>query len=359
MQLGRSGWRIFVAAVAFVALIPAFNACRRRKTTEVNPIVPSFTINRPRAPLGSAVEITYNWNVEPSAKKLGKDYKALVHFLDSHGVMLFDDDHMPTPPTSAWEPGKSYSYTLTKFIPIYPYVGESEVRMGLYRDRERVALKGEDTGMQEYKVGKIELLPQTENIFLVYKEGWHNPESRTDNPGLEVTWTKKDALVSFKNPKKDVIIYLEADTNSKAFEAPPVLTIAVAGKVGLVVPIENSEVFLKKIRVKAADLGNDEWIDLRLSMNQSFVPKLKGVNATDDRELGLMVYHLYVGEADKLGSVPNIVEAVPVSLPAPSASPAPSKGAARPGASPAAKASPPAKVTPKAKATPKATPKTP
>jgi hypothetical protein len=290
------------------------------------------------------VEITYSWKVEPTAKKLGKDYKALVHFLDQHGVMLFDDDHMPTPPTSAWEPGKSYSYTLTKFIPIYPYVGEAELRVGLYRDRERVALKGEDTGMQEYKVGKIELLPQTENIFLVYKEGWHNPESRTNNPGLEVTWTKKDALVSFKNPKKDVVVYLEADTNYKAFDAPPVLTVAVAGKTGLVIPIESSEVFLKKIRVKAAELGSDEWVDLRLSMNQSFVPKLKGVNATDDRELGLMVYHLYVGEADKLGSVPNVVDAAAISLPAAKPSPAPK-------ASPAAKA-PAAKTTP-----PKATPK--
>jgi hypothetical protein len=348
MQLGRSRWRILVTASAFLALVPALGACRRRRPAEVNAIVPSFTINRPRAPLGSAVEITYNWSVEPSAKKLGKDYKALVHFLDSHGVMLFDDDHTPTPATSAWEPGKSYSYTLTKFIPIYPYVGSSEVRMGLYRDRERVALKGEDAGMQEYKAGTIELLPQTENIFLVYKQGWHNPESRTDNPGLEVTWTKKDALVSFKNPKKDVVVYLEADTNSKAFDAPPVLTMAVANKVGLVLPIENSEVFLKKIRIKAADLGSDEWVDLRLSMNQSFVPKLKGVNATDDRELGLMVYHLYVGEADKLGTVPSVVDAVPVSLPAAAAPTAAAKGASpKPGAGPAAKASPSAKASPK------------
>ena len=66
---------------------------------------------------------------------------------------------------------------------------------------------------------------------------------------------------------------------------------------------------------KAADLGNEEWVDLRLSMNQSFVPKLKGVNANDDRELALMVYHLYVGEADKLGEVPSVVDATPVSLP--------------------------------------------
>ena len=355
MQLGRPGRRALVAALAAVALVPTSNACRRRKPAEVNAIVPSFTVNRPRAPLGSAVEVTYSWNVEPSAKKLAKDYQALVHFLDSHGVLLFDDDHRPNPATTAWEPGKTYTYTLTKFIPIYPYVGDVEVRMGLYKDRERVALKAEDTGMQEYKVGKIELLPQTENIFLVYKEGWHNPESRPDNPGLEVTWTKKDALVSFKNPKKDVIVYLEADTNYKAFDAPPVLTLAVAGKTGLVLPIDSSEVFLKKIRVRAADLGSEEWVDLRLAMNQSFVPKLKGVNATDDRELGLMVYHLYVGEADKLGSVASVVDATPVSLPAPSISPSPGARGVPAGV----KASPRPAASPAARATPRAAPKKP
>src|SRR5206468_1301518 len=103
------------------------------------------------------------------------------------------------------------------------------------------------------------------------------------------------------------------------------------------------EVFLKKIRVKAADLGDQEWVDLRLSMNQSFVPKAKGVNATDDRELGLMVYHLYVGEADKLGNVPNVVDATPVSLaPMGTASPAPAASPAAKSASPAGKSASPA-----------------
>src|SRR5258707_5712991 len=195
------------------------------------------------------------------------------------------------------------------------------------------------------------LFPYT-TLFRSYKEGWHNPESSAQNPSLERTWTKKDALLSFKNPKKDIIVYLEADTNYKAFDQPPVVTVAVGGKSGLVVPIENSEVFLKKIRVKAADLGDQEWVDLRLSMNQSFVPKAKGINATDDRELGLMVYHLYVGDADKLGNVPNVVEATPVSLPPMgTASPAPVAGA-KPGpkSSPAAKtASPAANRSPTAK----------
>jgi hypothetical protein len=353
MRVGRSWCTAAVVSLAALALLPA---CNRRKPAEVNDIVPRFEVNRPRAPLGSAVEETYTWQLEPSAKKLGQDHRAFVHFLDSHKVLLFDDDHVPVPPPSSWEPGKTYTYTRTKFIPIYPYVGDVDVRVGMQPvgRGERVALKGDDAGLREYSVGKMELLPQTENIFLVYKDGWHNPESSAQNPSLERTWTKKDALVSFKNPKKDIIVYLEADTNAKAFDQPPVLTVAVGGKRGLVVPIENSEVFLKKIRVKAADLGDQEWVDLRLSMNHSFVPKAKGVNATDDRELGLMVYHLYVGEAEKLGSVPNVVDATPVSLPAmATAAPATAAGTkASPaaGAKPGAKPSPPAKASPAAKA---------
>ena len=90
------------------------------------------------------------------------------------------------------------------------------------------------------------------------------------------------------------------------------------------VPIEGSDVFLKKIRVKAADLGDEEWVDLRLAMNQSFVPKLLSPPLNnDDRELGLLVYHLYVAEADKLGDLAGRDVVVAGPLPAPPAAKAP------------------------------------
>jgi hypothetical protein len=317
MRLRRIWGPALLAALAGAVLLPA---CSRRAPVEVNPIVPSIEVNRVKAPLGSALEITYTWTLEAGARKLDQDYRALVHFLDSHEVMLFEDDHVPVPPPSSWEPGRSYSYKRTRFIPVYPYVGEVEVRMGLYPHPgrgERPALKGQDRGFREYKVAALELQPQTENIFLVYKEGWHNPETHPENPSVERTWTKKEALVSFKNPRKDVIVYLEADTCVKCFARAPELTLAVGEAAGTRFAVDGPEVFLKKIRVKAADLGDEEWVDLRLSMGQSFVPKhLDPPLNNDDRELGLNVYHLHVVDAALAGSPDGVEDAVPLAPPA-------------------------------------------
>ncbi len=320
MTLRRTWGLALVAALSGISLLPA---CSRRKPAEVNPIVPSIKVNRTKVPLGSALEVTYTWTVEPGAKKLDQDYDAFIHFLDSHNVVLFAESHLPTPPPSAWEPGKTYSYTLTHFVPVYPYVGDVEVRLGLFPTqgrRERPALKGDDAGFREYRVAKLEFVPQTENIFMVYKQGWHNPETQPENPSVERTWTNKEALVSFKNPKKDVIVYLQADTCVKCFPRTPELTVSVGNNVGLRFPIEGPQVYLKKIRVKASDLGTDEWVDLRLSMNQSFVPKnLNPPMNNDDRELGLDVYHLYVAEAEQMGTPPDVVDAVPLGPAAPTA----------------------------------------
>ena len=329
MSVRRTWGSFLVMALVGAVLLPA---CQRRKPAVVNPIVPSIKFNRVKAPLGSALEITYTWTVEPGASKLDQNYWALVHFLDNQEVMLFSDDHQPEPPPSTWEAGKTYSYTRTRFVPVYPYVGEVEVRMGLYPypgRGERPALKGEDTGFREYKVAKLELQPQTENIFPVYKEGWHNPETHPENPSVERTWTKKEALMSFKNPKQDVIVYLEGDTCVKCFTQTPELTMTVGKRVGIKFPIEGPQVYLKKVKVKAADLGDEEWTDLRLSMNESFVPKnLNPPLNNDDRELGFNVYHLFVVSAEQAGAVEGVVDAVSV-VAAPAPPPSQPKAAAK------------------------------
>ena len=79
----------------------------------------------------------------------------------------------------------------------------------------------------EYLVAKFQLQPQSENIFLIYKDGWHPAEVATDNAASEWQWTKKTATISFKNPKKDSTFYLEFDARSDLFTPPQQVTVRI------------------------------------------------------------------------------------------------------------------------------------
>lgn len=285
------------AKFAFVGLLggAALTACGDNEAAVRRPITPSVELGRPRAPVGSPIEITYRFEVGADSEPVPLDYDVFVHFLDSHEALLFTDDHMPPEPTTAWMPGASVEYTRTLFIPLYPYLGTATVKLGLYvpETGERLGLEGTDDGNLAYQVGQIQLLDQKENIFLVYKEGWHQLESSHENPSIEWSWTKKEAVCSFRNPKKESVLYLEADTNVKAFDEPQQVTILLGGTEISSFTVEDRDPFLEKITIPASALGDDDWVDLRIVNSQTFVPGEKGLD-NDTRKLGLRVYHLYV-----------------------------------------------------------------
>ena len=131
-----------------------------------------------------------------------------VHVLDPTGEQLWTDDHPPVPGTSTWKPGQTIEYTRTVFVPNYPYIGEAVMRIGLYNPAsgKRLTLSAQEASRKEYVVSKFQLLPQSENIFLIYKDGWHPAEVAADNAASEWQWTKKTATISFRNPKKDLTV---------------------------------------------------------------------------------------------------------------------------------------------------------
>ena len=182
------------------------------------------------------------------------------------------------------------------FIPLYPYLGTATVELGLYlpgEGGERLGLDGADTGRLSYNVGRIELLDQKENIFLVYKEGWHQLESSPENPNMEWQWTKKEAVCSFRNPKKESVLYLEADANVEASEEPLNVSVMIGENEIASFEVTGRDPFLKKITIPADALGDEDWVDLRIVNRTSFIPADAGLG-DDSRELGLRVYHLYV-----------------------------------------------------------------
>ena len=146
----------------------------------------------------------------------------MVHVVDTDEELMWTDDHNPPVPTTQWKQGQQIEYTRTVFVPIYPYVGEASIEVGLYSttNQKRLPLAGDDVGKRAYKVGRLQLTPQTENVFTVFKDGWHPAEVAEHNASVEWQWTKKQATLSFKNPRKDSVFYLELDNPGTVQRAP-------------------------------------------------------------------------------------------------------------------------------------------
>jgi hypothetical protein len=221
-----------------------------------------------------------------------------VHFLDADDELMWTDDHDPPTPTAEWKPGQSVEYTRTMFVPSYPYVGPAKIVTGLYAvdSNDRLKLTNEDRGDRSYKVVDFELLPQTENIFVIFKDGWHPAEVVADGPSrTEWQWTKKDATLAFRNPRRDVVLFLQADNPAQSPNAATQLTVQMGDQVIASVPLSATASPVLKFPVTAAQLGAGEMVELRFAVDKTFVPALEpGAQTSDPRELGARVFHAFV-----------------------------------------------------------------
>jgi hypothetical protein len=294
--------RVCTLLACVLAAMP-FAGCRK-KAPETPPVAtPSLSLSRSRVPLGSPVDITYRFAVASDAK-FAQDYRVMLHVMDADEELMWTDDHNPPVPTSAWKPGQNVEYTRTVFVPVCPYVGEAVLQVGLYstRDQSRLTMSGTDNGQQAYTVGKLELLPQTENVFVVFKDGWHPAEvaehsSRLECSMVEWQWTKKSATIAFKNPKKNSLVYLDVDNPGGVFTETQTVQISAGSQ-----PIDSFTLtpgtqLLRKIPITVEQLGSSDMVVLTIDVDKSFVPALLNpATSKDPRELGVRVFHAFVEE---------------------------------------------------------------
>ena len=250
----------------------------------------TVTLARDRAAIGSPIKMTYRFDVAQNAS-IPQDYLVFVHVLDDQQESLWGDDHQPPQATSSWKPGQRVEYTRTVFVPNYPYIGPAHLRIGLYQPStgQRLPLCGTEVARREYEVAKFQLLPQSENVFILYKEGWHSVELSADNPAVEWQWTKKTATISFRNPKKDVTFYIEFDARPDKFSPAQQVTIKSGEQVIGTFTADAKERKLESFPVSAAQLGSGEMSELTIDAGQVFVP-----GNGDNRELGIRVFHVFV-----------------------------------------------------------------
>jgi hypothetical protein len=110
---------------------------------------------------------------------------------------------------------------------------------------------------------------------------------------VEWQWSKKDATLTFANPKRDVRVYLSVDLPA-APEAKQVevrIGPAVVDRFSLVA----GQADLRRIQVPVSQLGEAEMVEMTVSVDKTFVPASSpALGRTDPRELGIRVFRAFV-----------------------------------------------------------------
>jgi hypothetical protein len=276
-------------------LAPWAAACRKADT-ETPVASATVSTSRSRAALGSPVDITYRFTLAEGAR-IPDDTRVFVHFVDQNDEQMWTDDHVPPVPPSQWKAGQTVEYTRTLFIPRYPFVGEATIKVGLYspKTNRRLTMAGETEGQRAYRVGTLTILPNSESVAILFKEGWNPAEVARDNAGIEWQWTKADALASFRNPRKDAMLYLNVDGRPDLAGQPQQVTVSIGGQPLETFVVETMAPMLRRTPVKAAQFGDSEMVDLRIQVSPTFVPlKTPAAASNDPRELGIRVFNIFV-----------------------------------------------------------------
>ena len=192
---------------------------------------------------------------------------------------------------------KRSSTARTMFVPMYPYVGPAKVIVGVYdtTTNTRLKLGNTDRSDRSYQIAEFELLPQTENVYLIYKDGWHPAEVAPDNPGVEWKWTRKEATIAFRNPKRDSTFIVQLDNPAQSTTAASEVELRLGNDSLGTVPVGTGDAPVRKFALSAAQLGSGDMVEIKLVANRTFVPALDpAAKSSDTRELGVRVFHAFI-----------------------------------------------------------------
>jgi hypothetical protein len=280
-----------------IATALATAACGRTEDTDPPVATPSVTVSRADAAVGSPMDMTYRFVVADSAPAFAEDYWVFVHFVDVDGELMWTDDHRPPTPTRQWKPGMTIDYSRTMFIPKFPYTGETRIEVGLFSPESgsRLPLAGQNQGMRAYRVATFNLRLQSDNVFVVFNNGWHETEVADDSSGVEWQWSKREATLSFRNPKRDAVFFLQVDQPVKPFPEPQQVEVRIGPTVidSFALPVGTRE--LRRINVAADQFGGEDTVEMTIAVDKTFVPaSIPELRSTDPRELGVRVFRAFV-----------------------------------------------------------------
>jgi hypothetical protein len=226
--------------------------------------------------------------------KIGRDYTVYVHFWHGNNL-LFQDDHVPSVPTSKWEPGKDYTYQRRIYIPSFidefdpEFKGEDTLKLvvGFYNAFDRT---GESK--REILTKKLKVLPPPQDApEVIYEAGWYDLEVDAKAPLKQWRWTAREGRCVIDNPRRDALLVIRGAVNKDI--VPNQKVIFKINDLTLDEFIPSEIVFEKSYNIKKEMLGDKDEFYLVITSDQTFVPAKILPQSKDERELGLQVSFVY------------------------------------------------------------------
>lgn len=271
-----------------IAIIFAATSCKPKPQIKVTAAV-EF---QPELSDNSLVNVTYNWKVDPGFKPLQQDLSVYVHFVDKNNKILFQDDHIPADvPTSQWKEGYQIKYPRLLLVPAVVRTDTDEetmplkVVMGLH---DAVNPQGPSYRVLEQDV-RLKYNPKGPEK-VQYTEGWFDEEM---NPQMTQRWrwTGGQAVAVVRNPKKNAILYIKGQVNKDAVPDQKVKFEIANNPIDEFSPTESG--FSKYYQIPADQIGAEDQIQIRISVDKTFVPKNVIQGAADERELGVQIFTIF------------------------------------------------------------------
>ena len=259
---------------------------------------PAVTVPE-RATIGGLIDVTYRFVVPSTAPAFAHDYTVFVHAFNEGGTRVWTADHQPPRPTTGWQPGSVIEYTRPMQVPRSAKPGRITLQLGLYLpgSRERLPLSGNVAERRAYRVAQFDVQPASAGqLGVLFAEGWHGVEVPGDKQALEWRWSKRNATILLRNPKRDSVVVIELD-QPIALDRRQTVEVSVGSNV--VDTFEApAQMLRRRIPLSTATLGADDFVKLTLRVDHSFVPaRLPQTKATDTRELGVRVFAVDISPA--------------------------------------------------------------
>ena len=280
--------------IAILLMIAAVLPASCRKQASIKGI--EFDVSFADKPLTDNLmtEVTYRWKTTAEFQKMGQDLSVFVHFWDGKN-MLLQDDYIPEPVTSKWEPGKEYAATRRIFIPKFidefdpQFSGDEKLHLsvGLYSAFDRTGKTKFPIYDEDLKV----LPPPPDTPEIVYEDGWYDVEADPANILKKWRWTAREARCLIDNPRRDATLFIRGGRNTDAVKDQKIILKINDTVLDEFIPA--AETFEKTYRIPKAAFGEGNDFRLVIATDKPFVPAKVYPASKDERELGIQVAFLY------------------------------------------------------------------